>query len=172
MGASINKVMIQGRLGSDPELRHTTGGSATCTLTVATSERWRDKTTGEMKEETEWHRCVFWNKPAEVIAEHMRKGDEIYVEGELKTRKWTDASGVEKYTTEIRSREFKFGQKADANRQQGGTGNGGGQAQGGWGQPQQPQGGAPRTGQQRPPASNPPQGNNQPPMDFDDDIPF
>nr|DAG96331.1 MAG TPA: Single strand binding protein [Herelleviridae sp.] len=179
MGASINKVMIQGRLGGDPEVRYTPNGAATCTINVATSERWKDKTTGEQKEHTEWSRVVFWNRPAEVVGEHFRKGDEIYVEGQLQTRKWTDNAGVERYTTEIKASEFKFGQKAgDGQPRQGGAGgNGGGQAQGGWGQPQQPQGGAPRNGgQQRPPAQNSqPQGGNQPgngTMDFDDDIPF
>ena len=179
MGASINKVMIQGRLGGDPEVRYTPNGAATCTINVATSERWKDKTTGEQKEHTEWSRVVFWNRPAEVVGEHFRKGDEIYVEGQLQTRKWTDQAGVERYTTEIKASDFKFGQKAgDGQPRQGGAGgNGGGQAQGGWGQPQQPQGGAPRNGgQQRPPAQNSqPQGGNQPgngTMDFDDDIPF
>ena len=179
MGASINKVMIQGRLGGDPEVRYTPNGAATCTINVATSERWKDKTTGEQKEHTEWSRVVFWNRPAEVVGEHFRKGDEIYVEGQLQTRKWTDNAGVERYTTEIKASEFKFGQKAgDGQPRQGGAGgNGGGQAQGGWGQPQQPQGGAPRNGgQQRPPAQNSqPQGGNHPgngTMDFDDDIPF
>lgn len=179
MGASINKVILQGRLGGDPEVRYTPNGAATCTINVATSERWKDKQTGEQKEQTEWSRVVFWNRPAEVVGEHFRKGDEIYVEGQLQTRKWTDNAGVERYTTEIKASEFKFGQKAgDGQPRQGGAGgNGGGQAQGGWGQPQQPQGGAPRNGgQQRPPAQNSqPQGGNQPgngTMDFDDDIPF
>lgn len=178
MGASINKVILQGRLGGDPEVRYTPNGAATCTINVATSERWKDKQTGEQKEHTEWSRVVFWNRPAEVVGEHFRKGDEIYVEGQLQTRKWTDNAGVERYTTEIKASEFKFGQKAgDVQPRQGGAGgNGGGQAQGGWGQPQQPQGGAPRNAQQRPPAQNSqPQGGNQPgngTMDFDDDIPF
>lgn len=178
MGASINKVILQGRLGGDPEVRYTPNGAATCTINVATSERWKDKQTGEQKEQTEWSRVVFWNRQAEVVGEHFRKGDEIYVEGQLQTRKWTDNAGVERYTTEIKASEFKFGQKAgDGQPRQGGAGgNGGGQAQGGWGQPQQPQGGAPRNAQQRPPAQNSqPQGGNQPgngTMDFDDDIPF
>lgn len=175
MGASINKVILQGRLGGDPEVRYTPNGAATCTINVATSERWKDKQTGEQKEQTEWSRVVFWNRPAEVVGEHFRKGDEIYVEGQLQTRKWTDNAGVERYTTEIKASEFKFGQKAgDGQPRHGGAGgNGGGQAQGGWGQPQQPHGGAQRTAQQRPPAQNSqPQGGNQPPMDFDDDIPF
>ena len=173
MGASINKVILQGRLGQDPEVRYTTGGAATCTISVATSERWKDKTTGEQKEKTEWSRVVFWNKPAEVVGEYFRKGDEIYVEGQLETRSWDD-NGVKKYATEIRAKEFKFGEKGPNNgggqqQGQGGTRQGGQQGQqGGWGQPQQPQGGAPRTQQQ-------PQGQQQggqPPIDFDDDIPF
>lgn len=170
MGASINKVIIQGRLGGDPEVRYTTGGAATCTISIATSERWRDKQTGEQKERTEWHRAVLWNKPAETVGEYFRKGDEIYVEGELTTRSW-EQDGVTKYSTEIRVKEFKFGEKGPNNKQQGGQQ--GGQQQGGWGQPQQPQGGAPRNQQQKPPANQQGAGNgSEPPMDFDDDIPF
>lgn len=172
MGASINKVIIQGRLGQDPEVRYTAGGAATCTLSVATSERWRDKTSGEQKERTEWHRVVFWNKAADTIGEYMRKGDEIYVEGQLQTRSW-EQDGVTKYTTEIRGDKFLFGEKGPNNKQQGGQGGqgqGGGQQQGGWGQPQQPSGNQQPQRQQRPP-QNPAQ-NSEPPMDFDDDIPF
>lgn len=175
MGASINKVIIQGRLGQDPEVRYTAGGAATCTLSVATSERWRDKTSGEQKERTEWHRVVFWNKAADTIGEYMRKGDEIYVEGQLQTRSW-EQDGVTKYTTEIRGDKFLFGEKGPNNKQQGGQGGqgqGGGQQQGGWGQPQQPSGNGQQQRQQRPPQNQPQGGNgSEPPMDFDDDIPF
>lgn len=169
MGASINKVMVQGRLGADPEVRYTPNGAATATITLATSERWRDKTSDEMKENTEWHRVVLWNKPAEVVGEYCRKGDELFVEGSLQTRKWTDTAGVERYVTEIKASHFAFGEKGPNNK---------GQQQGqGQGQPQQPrgqsQGAAPRTNQQNQPANQGGNGGNQqPPMDFDDDIPF
>lgn len=172
MGASINMVIVQGRLGSDPEVRYTTGGAATCTLSVATSERWTDKNSGEKKEKTEWHRVVLWNKAAEVVGEYMRKGDEIMVQGQLQTREW-EQDGVKKYTTEIRANSFQFGEKGPNSKgQQGGQGQGGGQQQGSWGQPQQPKGNNQPRQQQRPPAGNAGGNGSEPPMDFDEDIPF
>lgn len=173
MGASINMVIVQGRLGADPEVRYTAGGAATCTLSVATSERWRDKNTGEQKEKTEWHRVVLWNKAAEVVGEYMRKGDEILVHGKLQTREW-EQDGVKKYTTEILANTFQFGEKGPNSKgQQGGQGQGGGQQQGGWGQPQQPKGNQQPRQQQRQPQNQTQGGQgSEPPMDFDDDIPF
>lgn len=97
----INKVIIVGRLGQDPEVRYAPSGAAFTNLSVATSEQWRDKQTGEQKELTEWHRVVISGKLAEVAGEYLRKGSEVYLEGKLRTRKWTDQSGAEKYTTEV-----------------------------------------------------------------------
>lgn len=97
----VNRVTILGNLGSDPEVKYTASGSAIANLTVATSESWSDKATGEKKEVTEWHRVVLFGKLAEVAGEYLRKGSQVYIEGQLRTRKWTDQSGQEKYTTEI-----------------------------------------------------------------------
>lgn len=97
----VNRVTILGNLGNDPEVKYTASGSAIANLTVATSEEWKDKTTGEKREAVEWHRVVLFGKLAEVAGEYLRKGSQVYIEGQLRTRKWTDNAGVEKYTTEI-----------------------------------------------------------------------
>jgi single-strand DNA-binding protein len=97
----VNKVILVGNLGQDPEVRYMPSGGAVANITLATSESWRDKATGEMKEQTEWHRVVLFGKLAEVAGEYLRKGSQVYIEGQLRTRKWTDQSGQEKYTTEI-----------------------------------------------------------------------
>lgn len=99
--ASLNKVHIIGNIGRDPEVRYTPSGAAVCNVTVATSRKWKDKTSGEKAEETEWHRVVFYDLLAEIAGEYLKKGRSVYVEGRLKTRKWTDKEGVERYTTEI-----------------------------------------------------------------------
>ena len=99
--ASINKVILIGNLGRDPEVRYTPNGAAICNVTIATSRNWKDKNSGEKMEETEWHRVVFFDRLAEIAGEYLKKGRPVYVEGRLKTRKWTDKDGVEKYTTEI-----------------------------------------------------------------------
>jgi single-strand DNA-binding protein len=99
--ASVNKVIIVGALGRDPETRYTPGGDAVTNLSVATSEQWNDKATGKKKELTEWHRIVFYRKLAEIAGEYLKKGSQVYIEGKLHTRKWTDKEGVERYTTEI-----------------------------------------------------------------------
>jgi single-strand DNA-binding protein len=99
--ASINKVILIGNLGRDPEVRYTPSGAAICNITIATSRNWKDKTSGEKMEETEWHRVVFYDRLAEIAGEYLKKGRPVYVEGRLKTRKWQDKDGVEKYTTEI-----------------------------------------------------------------------
>jgi single-strand DNA-binding protein len=99
--ASINKVILIGNLGREPEVRYTANGAAICNVTIATSRNWKDKTSGEKMEETEWHRVVFYDRLAEIAGEYMKKGKPVYVEGRLKTRKWTDKDGAEKYTTEI-----------------------------------------------------------------------
>jgi single-strand DNA-binding protein len=102
MAGSVNKVIIVGNLGKDPEIRRTQDGKPICNLTVATSETWRDKSSGERKEKTEWHRVVIFSEPLCKVAEqYLKKGAKVYVEGALQTRKWTDQAGVEKYSTEI-----------------------------------------------------------------------
>ena len=106
--ASVNKVIIVGNLGKDPEVRYAPSGSAICNVTIATSRQWKDKTSGEKQEETEWHRVVFYDRLAEIAGEYLKKGRPVYVEGRLKTRKWTDKEGVEKYTTEIVAAEMQL----------------------------------------------------------------
>ncbi|MEH2921636.1 single-stranded DNA-binding protein SSB1 [Samsonia erythrinae] len=171
----VNKVILVGNLGQDPEVRYMPNGGAVANITLATSESWRDKQTGEQKEKTEWHRVVLFGKLAEVAGEYLRKGSQVYIEGALQTRKWTDQSGVERYTTEVVVNVGGTMQMLGG-RQSGGAAAGGGQQQGGWGQPQQPQGGAQFSGgaqaQQRPAQNSAPAQSNEPPMDFDDDIPF
>ena len=100
---SVNKVILVGNLGKDAEVRYTTGGSAVATISVATTEVWNDKSSGERQEKTEWHRVVIWGKTAENLKDYLTKGKQIYVEGKLQTRKWQDRDGNDKYTTEIRS---------------------------------------------------------------------
>lgn len=97
----VNKVILVGNLGQDPEVRYMPNGGAVANITLTTSESWRDKATGEQKEKTEWHRVVLFGKLAEVAGEYLRKGSQVYIEGALQTRKWTDQAGVEKYTTEV-----------------------------------------------------------------------
>ncbi|MCL2309360.1 MAG: single-stranded DNA-binding protein [Proteobacteria bacterium] len=99
--ASVNKVILLGNLGRDPEMRYTTDGSAVCNLNIATSDQWRDKGSGEKQERTEWHRVVLFGRTAEVAGEYLKKGRSVYIEGRLQTRKWTDKDGIERYTTEI-----------------------------------------------------------------------
>lgn len=169
----VNKVIIVGRLGQDPEVRYAPSGAAFANLSVATSEQWRDKQTGEQKEITKWHRVVLSGKLAEVAGEYLRKGSEVYLEGKLRTRKWTDQSGSEKYTTEVLVGVGGTMQMLGG-RQGGGSPAGSSQNQGGWGQPQQPQAGNQFSGgaQSRPQQQPAPAQSNEPPMDFDDDIPF
>lgn len=156
----VNKCIILGRVGNDPEVKYSASGSAIANLSVATSEQWKDKQTGEKKEQTEWHRVVIFGKLAEVAAEYLRKGSQVYIEGQLRTRKWTDSNGVDKYTTEIFITQMggvmqMLGGKRDDSGQQ--------QRQQSGQQPQQ---------QQQAPRQQSPQGGNESPMDFDDDIPF
>jgi single-strand DNA-binding protein len=99
--ASVNKVIIVGNLGKDPEVRYMPSGGAICTVSIATSRQWKDKTSGERQEETEWHRVTFFERMAEIAGEYLKKGKSVYVEGRLKTRKYTDKDGVEKYSTDI-----------------------------------------------------------------------
>lgn len=108
MSRGVNKCVIIGNLGQDPEVRHTAQGKAITTISVATSESWKDKQTGEQKTETEWHRVVFFNKLAEIAGEYLKKGSKVYIEGKLKTRKWQDKSGQDRYTTEIVGNEMQM----------------------------------------------------------------
>ncbi|MDE1189972.1 MAG: single-stranded DNA-binding protein SSB1 [Pantoea sp.] len=176
----VNKVILVGNLGQDPEVRYMPNGGAVANITLATSESWRDKQTGENKEITEWHRVVLFGKLAEVAGEYLRKGSQVYIEGQLRTRKWQDQGGQDRYTTEIvvnvgGTMQMLGGRQQGANTGGAPMGGQGGGNNNGWGQPQQPQqssgnqfsGGA----QQRPQQQSAP-ANNEPPMDFDDDIPF
>ena len=149
----INKVILIGNLGQDPEIRYTSGGMAIATLSLATSESWRDKQTGEQKERTEWHRVVLVGKLAEVAGQYLKKGSQVYVEGKLQTRKWQDQSGQDRYTTEVQVDSFTGVLQMLG-------GNGGGKQQGASGQP--------RPTQQ--PAQSP--AYTEPPIDYDDDLPF
>ena len=118
--ASVNKVIVIGNLGKDPESRYTASGDAVCNFSVATTESWKDKSTGEKKEETEWHRVSVFGKLAEICGQYLKKGSQVYIEGSLKTRKWADKDGQERYTTEIRCNQMKMlgGKTEGGNRQQ------------------------------------------------------
>ncbi|ORM92192.1 single-stranded DNA-binding protein [Pantoea cypripedii] len=161
----VNKVIIVGHLGQDPEVRYMPNGNAVTGLNLATSETWRDKQTGENRENTEWHRVVLFGKLAEVAGEYLRKGSQVYIEGQLRTRKWTDNSGTDRWTTEIVVGVNGTMQMLGGGRNNGTSTTGNNAPSGqqsGWGEPQQPQ--------QTP--SAPRNTANEPPMDFDDDIPF
>lgn len=106
--ASVNKVILVGNLGKDPETRYTASGEAMCNFSLATTESWKDKSSGERKEATEWHRVSFFGKIAEIASQYLQKGSQVYIEGSLRTRKYTDKDGVEKYSTEIRGDEMKM----------------------------------------------------------------
>jgi len=108
MARGINKVILIGNLGADPEVRYMPSGGAVTNVTIATSESWKDKQSGEAQERTEWHRVVFFNRLAEIAGEYLRKGSKVYVEGSLRTRKWQDQSGADKYTTEIVANEMQM----------------------------------------------------------------
>jgi single-strand DNA-binding protein len=164
MAGSVNKVILLGNLGRDPEVRTAQNGDKIVNLNIATSETWKDRGTGERKEKTEWHRVVIFNPNLADIAErYLRKGSSVYVEGALQTRKWTDQSGQEKYTTEVVIGRFKGELTLLGGRDGGGGGGGGG---GGYDDsPRQGGGGGSRQGG----------GGGQswePPADMDDEIPF
>ncbi|NIV17845.1 MAG: single-stranded DNA-binding protein [Woeseiaceae bacterium] len=146
MARGINKVILVGNLGADPETRYMPSGSAVTNLSVATTESWKDKQSGEQKDRTEWHKVVMFDRLAEIAAEYLRKGSQVYIEGKLQTRKWQDRDGNDRWTTEIRANEMQM---------LGGRGGAGG-------------GTAPMS-QDSGPSSPPPQAG---PDDFDDDIPF
>lgn len=174
MARGINKVIIVGNLGGDPEVRYMPSGGAVTNITVATSETWKDKQTGQNQERTEWHRIVFFNKLAEIAGEYLRKGSQVYVEGSLRTRKWQDQSGQDRYTTEIVASEMQMMGGRGGNADQGGYA----QQDPGYGMQQAPQQRAPQQAQRPAPQQAPaPQQQAQPQQapnfdDFDDDIPF
>jgi len=113
--SGLNKVMLIGRLGSDPELRYTPDGTAVANFSIATSEEWKDKNSGEKKERTEWHRVVAWRKLGEICGEYLAKGKQIYVEGRIQTRSWEDKDGNKRYTTEIVASDIQFLGVKDSN---------------------------------------------------------
>jgi single-strand DNA-binding protein len=108
MARGVNKAILIGNLGNDPDMRYTAGGAAVANVSIATAESWRDKESGEQQERTEWHRVVFFGRLAEIVGEYLRKGSQIYVEGRLQTRKWTDKEGQDRYTTEIVANEMQM----------------------------------------------------------------
>ncbi len=171
MSRSLNRAQIIGNLGTEPELKALASGMAVCRLSVATSESWNDKTTGEAREETEWHRITLWGKLAEIASQYLHKGDKVFIEGKIRTRKWQDQSGQDRYSTEINADNLLMLGGRPANEGYGG------QTQTYY-QPI-PQANPPR---QAPPAA-PPRPNHPasaaqhfqsppPGLDFDDDIPF
>jgi len=108
MARGINKVILIGNLGNDPDVRYTAGGAAVTNISLATTDSWRDKESGEQQDRTEWHRVVFFGRLAEIVAEYLKKGSQVYVEGRLQTRKWQDKEGVDRYTTEIVAGEMQM----------------------------------------------------------------
>ncbi|TMN34458.1 single-stranded DNA-binding protein [Pseudoalteromonas sp. S2755] len=217
MARGVNKVILVGNLGQDPEVRYMPNGNGVANISIATTDSWKDKNTGQLQERTEWHRVVLFGKLAEVAGEYLRKGSQVYIEGRLQTRKWTDQSGQEKYTTEIvvdmGGQMQMLGGRGEQQGQGGGQYQGGQQQQSNYGQqsynqapqqqysqPQQSQsnqqqgGFAPQQSQQNSQQSSgfggqsqggfaPQQNQNngqsggssnpmEPPIDFDDDIPF
>jgi single-strand DNA-binding protein len=159
--ASVNKVIIVGNLGRDPEMRSFPNGDRVANVTIATTDKWKDKQTGEPKEATEWHRVVFNGRLAEIAGEYLRKGSQVYVEGSLRTRKWTDQQGVEKFTTEIRADTMQMLGGRQGMGAPSGDDDGGGMRR-----PQPASRAAPMAS--KPAASKPSTGFD----DMDDDIPF
>ena len=172
MARGVNKVILVGNLGRDPEVRYTPGGSAVANVTIATSEQWKDKQTGDNQERTEWHRVVFFGRLAEIVSEYVKKGQQIYIEGSLRTNKWQDQSGNDRYTTEIIASEMQM-----LGGRGGGMDQGMDQSQNQYQQRQAPQGGGQRQapqggGQQQPQAQTTAAAQSGGFEDFDDDIPF
>lgn len=157
MARGVNKVILIGNLGQDPEVKYMPNGNAVANITVATSESWKDKNTGEQVDKTEWHRVVFFRRLAEIVGEYLKKGSKIYIEGKLQTRKWQDKNGADHWTTEVIASEMQMldsrgGGSSDFNQGQGA-----------------PSQSAPQSGQQSAPSQAAPAPMNN---DFDDDIPF
>ena len=173
--ASINKVIVIGNLGRDPEVRYTPNGAAVCNVSVATTRSWKDKTSGDKVEETEWHRVVFYDRLAEIAGEFLKKGRSVYVEGRLKTRKWQDKDGKDNYTTEIVAEQMQLLGGREGGGGGGGGGYGGGSSQGAGEESQEmsaPRSAAPA---QSAPASSPRPAPTKTATSFDDmddDIPF
>jgi single-strand DNA-binding protein len=163
--ASINKVIIIGNLGRDPEVRYTPNGNAVCNVSVATTRAWKSKDSGEKQEETEWHRVVFYDRLAEIAGEYLKKGRSVYVEGRLKTRKWQDKEGKDQYTTEVIANEMQMLGSRE------GMGGGAGEERGG----DEYSGGGQRSAPASRPAAGKPAAKSSPATGFDnmdDDIPF
>ena len=155
MARGVNKAILIGNLGQDPEVKYMPNGKAVANITVATSESWKDKNTGEQVDKTEWHRVVFFQRLAEIVGEYLKKGSKVYIEGKLQTRKWQDKNGADHWTTEVVASEMQMldsrgGGSSDFNQSQGA-----------------PSQSAPQSGQQSAPSQAAPMNN-----DFDDDIPF
>lgn len=174
MARGLNKVMLIGNLGADPEVRYTAGGAAVANVRLATADSWRDKDSGETQERTEWHRVVFFGRLAEIVEQYVKKGSQIYIEGRLQTRKWQDKDGNEKSSTEIVASEMQMlGGRSGASA--GGAAGGGGERSaaslGGASSASGSSsgGGSDGSGSRNDSA---PRGQAEPPMDFDDDIPF
>ena len=175
--ASINKVILIGNLGRDPEVRYSANGSAICNVTIATSRNWKDKTSGEKMEETEWHRVVFYDRLAEIAGEYLKKGRSCYVEGRLKTRKWQDKDGAEKYTTEIIADNMQLLGGRDGGGDEGGGGGysrgaSGGGGGGGGDRPERAERAERPAPASRPAATKPAAKSSTGFDDMDDDIPF
>ena len=161
--ASVNKVILVGNLGRDPEVRYSAEGAAICNISIATTSQWKDRTSGERREETEWHRVVFYNRLAEIAGEYLRKGRPVYVEGRLRTRKWAGDDGQDRYTTEIVAEQMQM---------LGGGRGGEGASETPEPQPQGKPGGkrpAKQAEKKAKPETPPPSDNL---ADMDDDIPF
>jgi single-strand DNA-binding protein len=167
MARGINKVILVGNLGADPDTRYMPSGKAVTNIRIATSESWKDKQTGDQQERTEWHSIVLYDKLGEIAAEYLRKGSQVYIEGSLRTRKWQDKEGKDRYTTEIIGRDMQMlGGRGGAGGGGGGGGGAGGGGGGGFGGDEQPRRARPAQEDRSSP----------PPADdgggFDDDIPF
>lgn len=162
----LNKAILIGNLGADPETRYMQDGTCVCNIRIATTERFKDRS-GERQERTEWHRIVLWGKLGEIANQYLRKGSQVYIEGKIETRKWTNKEGVDVYTTEIRANEMKMlGGKGEGGGSRGGDFQGGGRQQGGYNNQQ--------SGQQSSQSNNDPFADS-PGFDnvpVDDDIPF
>jgi single-strand DNA-binding protein len=167
MARGINKVILVGNLGADPDTRYMPSGKAVTNIRIATSESWKDKQTGDQQERTEWHSIVLYDKLGEIAAEYLRKGSQVYIEGSLRTRKWQDKEGKDRYTTEIIGRDMQMlGGRGGAGGGGGGAGSGGGGGGGGFGGDEQPR----RSRPAQEDRSSPPPADDG--GGFDDDIPF
>ncbi len=153
MARGVNKAIILGSLGQDPDIRYTAAGATVANISIATNEQWKDKESGEMQERTEWHRVVFFGRLAEIVGEYLRRGSQVYVEGRIQTRKWQDKEGHDRYTTEIVASEMQMlGSKSGGSTESFDQ--------------------TPKAEQSTSTTSSPTDSSNQSNNDFDDDIPF